>query len=266
MDELVGRTAGQGALVVERRTEDAVQTSKQLALIRQSITQVAWGPASREDARQIQRRVVDEGVERVMLAGKESADAIMEAMRQQWGTAKEASLRNEVHFAKQERDTTFLKQQSELLAASVEHHGNRAHAQLLAQSAHLTRQDERAARAQEAMSLNYDRTMQAIAGLTSAVSSAVTGAVTRLGQHPAASWTPQQVPEASVGHQHPSQQSYAPAPAGPLSPLQLDQYRQYTVRPPVPPHTPRPGHPHTHPPDCVKAETRERLTLDRHRH
>ena len=212
----------------------------------------AWGPASQEDARQIQRRVVDEGVDRVVLANKESADAIMEAMRQQWRATEEASRRNEVYFARQERDNTFLRQQSELLAASVDNHGNRAHEQLLAQSAHLTRQDEMAAKAQEAITLSYDRTMQAIAGLTSAVSSAVTGAVTRLGQHPTANWAPQQVPEASVSHQYPSQQSYAPAPAGPLSPVQLEQYRQYTVRPPIPPHTPRPRHPHTHP-DCVKA-------------
>ena len=74
MDELDGRTTGIVAPVVERRTEDTIQTNKQLALIRQSISQVAWGPTSQEDARQIQRRVVDEGVDRVILANKESSE------------------------------------------------------------------------------------------------------------------------------------------------------------------------------------------------
>jgi hypothetical protein len=126
-----------------RHSEESRRTNRQLAQLQQAISQGPWGPAPQTAGAQLsQQKALDECYEKMALANKETTDRFLATLRQQWATAEEASKLNAESNERQENATAYIKLQNESTVVAINAHGNCTNSQLLAQNAHMERQDQ----------------------------------------------------------------------------------------------------------------------------
>jgi hypothetical protein len=219
-----------------RHSEESRQTNKQLAQLKQAISKSQWGPVPQAAGAQLdQQKALDECYEKMALANKETTDRFLATLQQQWATAEEASKLNAESNVRQENAAAYLKLQNESTVVAINAHGNRTNSQLLAQNAHMERQDQQAYKQQEAFTANLAAAVSAITGAITAGTSALTTS------HATVAGASQQAATAMASVQFPYQQAPQSSQGGwngTLTPEQVAQAMQNMVSPRTHEHTP----------------------------
>jgi hypothetical protein len=227
-----------------RHSEESRRTNRQLAQLQQAISQSQWGPVPQTAGAQLdQQKAIDECYEKMALANKETTDKFLATLRQQWATAEEASKLNAESNVRQENAAAYLKLQNESTVVAINAHGNRTNSQLLAQNAHMERQDQQAFKQQEAFTANLASAVNAITGAIASGTSALTTG------HATAAGASQQAATATTSMQFPYQQAPQSSQGGwtgTLTPKQVAQVMQNMVSPQTHEHTPYRSNLRTH--------------------
>jgi hypothetical protein len=218
-----------------RHNEESRQTNRQLAKLEQAISQSQWGPVPQTAVAQLdQQKAIDECYERMALENKKTSDMFLATLQQQWAMTEEASRINAESNVRQETAATYLKLQNESTIVAINAHGNRTNSQLLAQNAHMERQDQQAFKQQETFTANLASAVNAITGAITSGTSALTAS------HAAAPGASQQAAIAMTSKQFPYQQAPQSSQGGwtgTLTPEQVAQVMQNMVSPQTHEHT-----------------------------